>query len=141
VTATNAQGTSPTSAASAAFTPTAPAPTPTVPAPTAMAPGKVTKAKKAKVRARKATVKWKKPANASDMTGMKFQYRIKANKKWKKWKTRNAAKLAAKKGWYTKTWKKLAPNTRYVVKIRASNSAGKSKTVTVKFKTKKKKKQ
>lgn len=123
-------------------------PSTNIPAPTTAVPGKVTKAKKVRVTARKAKVRWKKPQNISDMSGIKFHHRIKAKsksnakapgKKQRKWNINNAADLAAKKGWYVKSWKKLTPNTRHVVHIFASNSAGESKVVAMRFTTKKKK--
>ena len=104
--------------------------------------GKVQRLKIVRIKARKAKVKWKKPLNVNDMTSMNFMYRVKAKPRWKnnkklaKWRTRAAPELAAKRGWYKKSLKRLKPDTKYVVKLRITSDDGAGELTKVRFRTK-----
>ncbi|MAT61910.1 MAG: hypothetical protein CMH41_09765 [Micrococcales bacterium] len=104
--------------------------------------GKVQRLKIVRVKARKAKMKWKKPLNVNDTTSMNFTYRVKAKPRWKnnkkirKWRTRTAPELAAKRGWYKKSLKRLKPDTKYVVKLRITGDDRAGKLTKVKFRTK-----
>ena len=104
--------------------------------------GKVQRLKIVRVKARKAKMKWKKPLNVNDTTSMNFTYRVKAKPRWKnnkkirKWRTRTAPELAAKRGWYKKSLKRLKPDTKYVVKLRITGDDRAGKLTKVNFRTK-----
>ena len=110
-------------------------PPPLPPLPGSTAPDKVTNLK-AKKYTKKLKLKWKEPNDNGGAAITNYQVKIKKNGNWKKWKT--VEPVANKKGKYTKIFKKLKPNRKYPVKVRAVNEVGNGKAVKKKFKTKKK---
>ena len=108
-------------------------PPPLPPLPGSTAPDKVTELK-AKKYAKKLKLKWKEPSDNGGAAITNYQAKIKKNGNWKKWKT--VEPVANKKGKYTKIFKKLQPDKKYRVKVRAVNEVGNGKAVKKKFKTK-----
>jgi hypothetical protein len=80
-------------------------------------PGKVRKltASDKKTAAKKAQVKWKKPKG--EVTVTEYQTRIKKNGNWKKWSGKDPQPNL--NNWISRTYKKLSPNTKYKVQVRA----------------------
>jgi alpha-tubulin suppressor-like RCC1 family protein len=80
-------------------------------------PGKVRKltAPDKKTTAKKAQVKWKKPKG--EVTVTEYQTRIKKNGNWKKWSGKDPQPNL--NNWISRTYKKLSPNTKYKVQVRA----------------------
>ena len=130
--------------------PSEPAPPPVNPVPVnpptppaASVPGKVTKLKKKKITKKKAKVTWKKPNSNGGASVTNYQYRIKKKGKgWQAWKGKKKSKLKVSgKKKFTKTFKKLnkkkklKPNTRYRIQVRAKNSVGVGAPKKKKFRT------
>ncbi|MCH9719496.1 MAG: fibronectin type III domain-containing protein [Actinomycetia bacterium] len=108
-------------------------PPPLPPLPGSTAPDKVTDLK-AKKYTKKLKLKWKEPNDNGGAAITNYQAKIKKNGNWKKWKT--VEPVTNKKGKYTKIFKKLNPDRKYPVKVRAVNEVGNGKAVKKKFKTK-----
>jgi streptogramin lyase len=103
------------------------------PAPGATKPGEVIKLKVEKYR-KKAKLFWKAPSTDGGAAIGNYQTKIKKNGDWRKWKSIPPEVNA--KGKIKKVYKKLKPDKKYRVKVRAVNGVGSGPVVKKNFRTK-----
>ena len=102
-------------------------------------PEKVRKLKPGKKTSSSVMAKWKAPKSDGGAKITKYESRYKTDGKWKSWKSKKAKKLETnKKNQFSWKFKKIKPNKKVKVKVRARNTFGHGPSAKITLRTRSK---